>query len=147
MMALCAILAFSACRTTRDTATSTISHTETTVAKVPRDTLIPVPREEVHQVLTLPVPVPDVPPQTKAKGRATSTLSVKGGKVQADCVCDTASIKARLWDTWTKEHQDTTVTTVTKIVKQRLPWWFWVVLTLAGITILAKAILSFFKPI
>lgn len=138
MVALCALLALAACKTTRRVTTNTVSHTETAVVKIPRDTLLPVPREAVHQTLPLPVPVPDVPAQTKTKGRATSTLSVQSGQVQADCVCDTASIKARLWDTWTKEHKDTTVTTETKVVRTRLPWWFYAALVLAALVALSR---------
>lgn len=138
MLALCALLVLAACKTTRRVTTDTVSHTETTVVKIPRDTLLPVPREAVHQTLPLPVQVPDVPPRTKTKGRATSTLSVLDGRVEADCVCDSDAIKARLWDTWTKEHQDTTVTTVTKVVKTRLPWWFYGALVLAALVALSR---------
>ena len=67
-----------------------------------------------------------------------TAMDMLDGRVEADCVCDSDAIKARLWDTWTKEHQDTTVTTVTKVVKTRLPWWFYGALVLAALVALSR---------
>lgn len=132
LLILSALLALAACRTPRNVTTDTRQTTETVTKLVPRDTLLPVPKDSVHLRLPLPVPVPDVPAKTKRKGRATTTVSVSQGAVQADCVCDTASIKARLWDRFTRTNKDTVTTTREVVVKYRTPAWAWWLLALVA---------------
>lgn len=144
---LLALLALCACRTQRNVTTDTRQTTETVTKLVPRDTLLPVPKDSVHLRLPLPVPVPDVPARTKRKGRATTTVSVSKGSVQADCVCDTASIKARLWDRFTRTNKDTVTTTKEVVVKYRTPAWAWWILAAIAGYIALRLLLTTLKPV
>ena len=132
LLALCA-----GCRSKRSVTSNTVSHSETVTTKVPRDTLL----------LPLSVPVPDMPPVTVRNGRAVSTVSVRQNAVQADCICDTASIAARLWDTWTRTMQDTTTTQREVVVKYRTPQWAWWLLITAIIYISLRLLITNLKPL
>lgn len=145
--ALALLVLCAGCRSRRSVTSSTVSHSETVTTKVPRDTLLPVPREVVQQMLPLPVTVPDMPPVTVRKGRAVSTVSVVRNAVQADCMCDTASIAARLWDTWTRTVQDTTTTQREVVVKYRTPQWAWWLLITAIIYISLRLLITNLKPL
>lgn len=156
MKATMAVLAFFAailvlvlcgCRAQRSVASDTRETTETVTSLVPRDTLLPVPKDSVHLRLPLPVPVPDVPAKSKRKGRATTTVSVSQGSVQADCVCDTASIKARLWDRFTRTNKNTVTTTKEVVVKTRTPAWAWWMVAAVAAYILLRLLLANIKPL
>lgn len=150
---LMAVLALGACRPAKHLVeTTTTEHVDVRTTKVPRDTLIPVPKEMVHQELILetPTPVVDVAPQTRSNGRAISTLQVKDGRVVVDCICDTASIKARLWDIWTKETRDKQTVTKETIIKYRTPAWCWWLLAALVVIVIWKLlpiILKVIKPL
>ena len=111
----------------RTVETTVLDRLETETTQVPRDTVITTPRDAVEHAVDLDTPVKpkDVPKRTKRKGRATSTLEVTNGVVTAECVCDTASYRLRLWDRWTKQRHDRTVTRSEEVVRYRTPAWAW----------------------
>lgn len=142
-----ALLALCACRTQRNVTTDTRQTTETVTKLVPRDTLLPVPKDSVQVLLPLPVPVPDVPPVTLRSGRAVQTVQVVHGVVKADCVCDTASIRATLWDRWTRINKDTVTTSKEVVVKYRTPAWAWWLLAALAGYIALRLLLTSIKPV
>lgn len=144
---LLALLALCACRSQRNVTTDTRQTIETVTKLVPRDTLLPVPKDSVHLRLPLPVPVPDVPPVTLRHGRAVQTVSVRQGVVHAACVCDTAIIKATLWDTWTQTNKDTVTTIREVVLKYRTPAWAWWMLAAISGYIALRLLLSTLKPV
>lgn len=103
------------------------------VRLVPRDTTVWTVRDSVRVTTSTDAPRT----VTKRKGRATSTLQVGGGQATATCVCDSAAIRLRLWDKWTKQ------TTTRKEVEQRTetvvrtPRWAWWSLLLSIALVLA----------
>lgn len=128
LLALCATTLLAACKGRHQLSTSvTTTHDSVVVKLVPRDTLIWVRRESV--ALHIPTP-PDLELRQvqRSNGSARLTLSAHNGQLRADCVCDSASIKARLLDTWTRElhtrEQHTTdVRVETQTVTPRWAWW------------------------
>ena len=144
---LLALLALFGCRTQRSVTTDTKRTTETVTTVVPRDTLLPVPRDSARVLLPLPVPVPDMPSVTRRSGRAVQTVTVRQGVVQANCVCDTASIQARLWDRFTRTKDDTVTTTKEVVVKYRTPAWAWWMLAAIAGYIALRLLLANLKPV
>jgi hypothetical protein len=130
---LLSTLAITGCRPKLTLQRTLVQRDSVVVRFVPRDTTVWSARDSVRVTTSTDAPRT----VTKRKGRATSTLQVGGGQVTATCVCDSAAIRLRLWDKWTRQ------TTSRKQVEQRTetvvrtPQWAWWSLALSIVLVLA----------
>lgn len=90
-----------------------------------RDTVLKTEPVTVTSYLSIPCPDMVVTPIVKQQKHAKLTIKQVGQILGVECLCDTASIKAQLRDTYEKEYharwmeQTKTVTKETKYI----PWW------------------------
>ncbi len=109
--------------------TDTDTRVDRELGVTPRDTTVQVPAAQVSGTTPLPLSGSDLPPVTVRSDRAFSTVSVQGGLIKHSGGCDTTSIKARLYDRWSREQRsqqrtDTHVEQVTVEVTV-IPTWVW----------------------
>lgn len=118
-------LAMASCRPQLTLERSVEQRDSVVVQYMPRDSVVWTVRDSVR------VHAPTDKPKTvtKKKGRATTTLHVSEGQATATCVCDSAAIKVRLWDKWTKQSSSKKeVEQRTKTITRTPKWAWWALL-------------------
>lgn len=159
MVLVLAAFAMGACKRKQQLVQTTSS--ESTVSNesgvTPRDTTLQAPGAHVEGTVPLPPPGMDLPPDTVRSGKAWSAVAVSNGRIKHSGGCDTTSLVARLWDTWTRSHSvRTEVRELVRTEQVEVPYtpkWVWwtLLLGIAGTVKLlwpfVAKLLKFLKPL
>lgn len=147
MLLLCAVLALASCRNRRHTVeTTTTQTTERETTRVSRDTTLLTSADSVKATVAMPCDTVTLLDTVYVKSnqaslRMWSAPNPKTGahELHGVAMCDTVALKARLWDTFTREHKDTTTTVKETIIKTKTPTWAWWLLVAAVLLALKAA--------
>lgn len=139
LLAVALLSALVGCKS-RHTATDThtTERTEHTSTVVPRDTLLMVPGGEARLTVPMPPPGQQLPARTERNGKAYVTVSSRDGLLVATGGCDTAAVKATLWDRFEQVLRDRdTVRTVKETVERKVvPWYAWMMMGASALVLL-----------